>query len=962
MAILIYRHHGLRLLALILLLLLTACGGGGGGSGSAPDTGANLSRIEVTPNQPSLAKGTALGLIATGIYNDNSTRTLTSEVTWLSSNDGVATISASGEISALGAGQTTAQANLGGISGNTELTITNATLSRLEISPTSAQLAEGTRLSLALVGHFSDGSTQDVAEQASWAVTDTNVASLSDPVISDNLWLTGLAVGNTQLSASLGGISAQMGVAITDANLVQLTINPGAASLPLGATLDLSALGLYSDGSSQDLTQQASWSSADTGILSVDDSGHIQPLSIGSTTVTAIFAGISNSQTVSISNALLTSIEVSSASSTIPLGEQQALRALGHYSDGSLQDITEQVTWQSTPTDRLAISNASGSHGLATALASGTATATAALGSITGALDLSITAATLSSIDISPLNARLAKGTQLNFRATGRYSDGTIQDVSEQVSWATGDTTFATVSNATGNQGQTLALSPGDTSIFATLDGVTGSATLTVTAAQLLSINVVPAELTLPAGTLQTVNAVGSFSDGSVQNLDDKVTWESDSPSTATVSNGKISALQAGSARISASWEGISGNTNATVTNATLSSLAITPNTPALAAGTNTQLHVTAIYSDGSQEDVTTQATWSSADDALLRVENSAGQQGRLTALSIGATNITTSFGGMQVSVSVNIGDANLTDLQITAASTNLDSAEHQQLTATGTFSDDSSQDLTAEVIWNSDAPELAQVSNNDADRGRVMAGIGVSGVAVITASYDGFSSSLNLTINNTPQRPVSLVVLATPNVIHNDGIDASYVEIRVQAASPNATVAPTTIDLEISLAGILLSSQSLVTIDGIASTSFTTTETGLLQIEASIPSTPLSNSTALYASSAIAEVIALAAFANIQAADTQILSGSRFGFFMYNLSNRDFPLLKYELLNGSDVLASTIEAGDLNNNVLSGGLKMGIIYTLTEDITNQGIVARYYLTDPASGNNFSYSVTFTTP
>jgi hypothetical protein len=698
MAILFFRHHSLRLLALIFLLLLSACGGGG--SGSTPDTSPSLSRIEVTPNQPSLAKGTALNLTATGIYSDNSTRTLTSEVTWQSSDDNVATVTTSGEISALGAGLTTVQANLDGISGNTELTITNATLS---------------------------------------------------------------------------------------------------------------------------------------------------------------------------------------------------------------------------------------------------------------------------SINISPLNARLAAGTQLNFRTTGHYSDGSIQDVSEQVSWATDNATFATISNATGDRGQTLALSPGAITISATtLDGIVGTATLTVTEAQLLSINVTPSELTLPMGTRQTVSAEGSFSDGSVQNLDDKVTWESDSSSIATVSNGVISALQASSdsARISANWEGISGNTAVTVTNATLNSLAITPSTPTLAVGTNTQLHVTATYNDGSQEDVTAQATWSSDDDTRLRVDNSAGQQGRLTALARGSADVTASFGGMQISVTVGIGDATLTALQITAASTSLDSAEQQQLTATGTFSDDSSQDLTAEVVWNSDTPELAQVSNNDADRGRVVAGIDVSGVAAITANYGDLASpSLDLTINNTPQRPISLVVLATPNVIHNDGIDASHVEIRVQAANPNATIADdTVIDLQISQGGTPLSSQILVTMGGIASTSFTTTETGLLQIEASIPNTPLSNSTALYASDTIAEVIALAAFADVQTAGDQFLSGSRFGFFLYNLSNREFPLLEYKIFNGGDLLFSTTNSDFLNSNVLSGGLKMGIIYELKEDITNQGIEIHYYLTDPYTGLDVYPSVTFTAP
>lgn len=955
------RCTGGQLLILIFLLLLTACGGG---SSSTSNTGASLSRIEITPNQPSLAKGSGLSLVATGIYSDNSTRVLNDEVTWQTSNINIATFSTSGDLSAIEVGLVSLQASLDGVIGNTELTVTNATLSRLELNPGSAQLAKSSALPLTLVAHYSDGNTQDATEQASWLVTDSSIATLSNPIISGNLWVTGVAVGSTQVSATLGSVSAQMDVDVTTARLVQLIINPVAAELALGTGLELTAQGLYSDGSNQILTQQVSWSSADTGILTIDGAGHIQPQSVGNTIVTAALAGITGSQSVTVNDAILTTIELGTAANTIPLGSHQALFALGHYSDGSLQDITEQVVWQSTPAERIAISNADGSRGLATALAIGAVTATASLGDITGSLALNITAATLSSIDVFPLNARLAMGTQQGFHATGHYSDGSIQEISEHASWATADTSIALTSNVIGNRGQALALSQGNTTVSAMLDGITGSATLEVTAAQLLSINITPPEPILPAGTLQTISAEGNFSDGSVQNLDNKVTWESDNRSVAVVNNGVLTALQPGSARISASWSGISGHTTTSVSNATLSSLQIIPSNPNLAIGTDTQLQATGLYSDGSLEDVTTQVTWNSADDTRLRAENRESNHGRLTALAMGDVIVTASLDGVQISTTLSVGAATLTGLSILANSNSLDSAEQQPLTAMGTFSDGSSQDLTSQVIWNSSAPSLAQVSNTDTDRGLVVAGIGVSGSAVITASFGGFNPTLTLNINDTPQRPISLVVLATPNAILNDNSDASSLEIRVQAANPTASVADgTIIDLQISQSGIPLSTQSLTTTGGVASTSFTTTNTGLLQIHATVNGTNISNSAALYASSNITAVITGAAFADAETAGTQILNGARFGFLIHNISNRNFPLVRYELRNGADILASTTNPLDLNNNVLTGGLQLGLIVTLNfGDFTDQGIEARYYLTDPATGAPFFYRVTFTSP
>ncbi|NOX92625.1 MAG: hypothetical protein GXP18_09315, partial [Gammaproteobacteria bacterium] len=247
--------------ALLLFLFLAACGGGGGSSN--PATGPDLSRIEVTPGLPSLAQGTTLSLIATGIDSDNSTRPLTSEVTWQSSDDSIASISGSGAVSALAPGQVTLQASLDGVVGSTILTVTNASLSSLEISPGSLQLAAGTNTEIGLIGHYSDGSTQNLDTQANWMITDTAIASISDPVTTGSLRVTGLTVGSTQLTASLGGSATQIDITISAASLTQIIVNPGTPDLPLGTRLNLSALGLYSDGSSQELGNQVSWSSAD---------------------------------------------------------------------------------------------------------------------------------------------------------------------------------------------------------------------------------------------------------------------------------------------------------------------------------------------------------------------------------------------------------------------------------------------------------------------------------------------------------------------------------------------------------------------------------------------------------------------------------------------------------------------------------------------------------------------------
>ncbi|MBI3595601.1 MAG: DUF1566 domain-containing protein, partial [Nitrospirae bacterium] len=91
---------------------------------------ANLSAIAVTPRDAAVAQGGARQFIATGTYSDNSTKDITSQVNWGSSNMSVATVSAGGSVAGLAVGTTTITATLGGVSGQTTLTVSATALPR----------------------------------------------------------------------------------------------------------------------------------------------------------------------------------------------------------------------------------------------------------------------------------------------------------------------------------------------------------------------------------------------------------------------------------------------------------------------------------------------------------------------------------------------------------------------------------------------------------------------------------------------------------------------------------------------------------------------------------------------------------------------------------------------------------------------------------------------------------------
>src|SRR5262249_2519866 len=151
-------------------------------------------------------------------------------------------------------------------------------------------------------------------------------------------------------------------------------------SVAKGLTEQFTATGTYTDGSTTDLTSSVTWASADTTVATISAGGLASTLATGSTTITASLGGItSDGDTLTVTADPLPSIALAPANPTVALGQKQQFTATGTLTDNSTEDLTNQVTWTSSDTSVATISNASGSQGLATALATGTTAITASL-------------------------------------------------------------------------------------------------------------------------------------------------------------------------------------------------------------------------------------------------------------------------------------------------------------------------------------------------------------------------------------------------------------------------------------------------------------------------------------------------------------------------------------------------------------------------------------------------------
>ncbi len=264
--------------------------------------------------------------------------------------------------------------------------------------------------------------------------------------------------------------------------LMLLVIAPSYANIYVGNTQQFTATGWYLDGTQKDLTQYATWTSSNTSYATVNNKGLATGVAAGSPTITATYGGYSEYAYLYVTTnntvATLTSISVMPTNSSIAVGTTQQLTATGHYSDGSTQDLTTQVTWSSTDTTKVTIN----STGLAYGVTTGSSTITATLAGISGST--LVTAKLLTQVSVTPTNSSIVVGTSLQFMAIGTFSDGSTQDLTTQVTWSSSDTTKATINST----GLAYSVGVGSPTITATLAGISGSATVMTYSVQAVSL------------------------------------------------------------------------------------------------------------------------------------------------------------------------------------------------------------------------------------------------------------------------------------------------------------------------------------------------------------------------------------------------------------------------------------------------------------------------------------------
>lgn len=480
----------------------------------------------------------------------------------------------------------------------------------------------------------------------------------------------------------------------------------------------------------------------------------------------------------------LKDVTLSPAAVSLVPGQTQSFRATGVFSDGSTQDLTSRVVFAARNPDVVGITAA----GLATAGKSGR-TEVYATDPVTGKVSrvkAQVTIAALSAMVIEPATLRLEPGAVARLHAFASYDNGVSGvDVTSTLAWSSGKRTVATVTKNADGSVVVTALKAGS-ALMTAKDPTTGvksdksTGVVTVGGAsgpKLTSISIVPASLKIAAGGQAALIAIGTYDDGSSADLTAKLDWASTKPGVAGVAKNQdgtvqLSALAVGGALVSATDPatrlqslGSTGLVQVTP-KPKLVALEIVLAANAVRPGGSVAVTALGRFDDGAENvDVTSLVEWTTTDkkvatmgltpDATLVIFGVAKGIAKVKARDP-VTGVKAESAGRITVVT------NLAKLAVTPAKKTIRIDTRSRLTATGTFEQGITVDLSREVQWTSSAPPIARVDAQGRVTGRSPGNATVGAFDPVTGLLSASSGgSSSVTVVGT-----LLAVEVTPRVL----------------------------------------------------------------------------------------------------------------------------------------------------------------------------------------------------
>jgi uncharacterized protein YjdB len=512
-----------------------------------------VASVTVTPSPITMVAGQSTQLAASA--RDASGSVITGKsVVWSSSNTAVASVTAQGVVSGVGAGSTTITATVDGVSGTSAVTVSDVPVAKVVVSPQAPTVTTGS--SAQLTATLTDASGNAVSNRVvTWTTSNAAIASVSSTGV-----VTGIIPGTATITATSEGKSGSTTVTVTLLPVGSVAVSPSTLTLTPGQAGALAAT--VTDANGQVVTNRpVSWTTSDGAIATVSQTGDVTAVAPGSATITATSGSKSGAAVVTVSQVPVANVTVSP--STLPLTQGQTGTLTATATDAAGNVLNRTLTWTS---DNTSVATVSGT-GVVTAVAPGTATVTAAeSGGKSGSSAVTVAAIPIASVTIAPSTSTVTVGQGTQLTATVKDVNGNVV-ANPTVAWQSSNTNVASVSST----GAVMTTASGTVTITASSGGQSGTAVVTVnpstpTPGPVATVQVTPALATVRDGKTLQLSAKAYDAVG-VQVTNVTFTWATGAGTIASVNqSGLVTGKKVGTVTITASTSGKTGSSLVTVT------------------------------------------------------------------------------------------------------------------------------------------------------------------------------------------------------------------------------------------------------------------------------------------------------------------------------------------------------------------------------------------------------------
>jgi len=715
--------------------------------------------ISLNPTSISLILGET-GVIAANVLPENATN---KNVTWSSSNTGVATVNEKGEVTGVGGGSSTITATTqdGGFTATASVTVT-VPVTGISVNPTSLALITGQTGQVEAVIEPADATNKSVA----WSSSNGAVATVSITGV-----VTAVSPGSAVITATSvdGGFTASSSVTVIDpvVPVTGVTLNHTSYSIEEGNQFQLTATVLPANATNKNVL----WSSGDESAVLVSSTGLVNAMEPGVITITATTedGGFTATCIVTVTEAVVPATGVSLNNTTLGIVEGNTAQLTAIVAPANATN--KNTTWSSSNEAVASVSQT----GVVTAVAVGTAvvTATTEDGGFTATCSITVTSASVpvTGISLSPTSLSLILG------ETGVIAANVLPEnaTNKNVTWSSSNVAVATVNQA----GEVTAVAGGTAVIQSVTEDGGFEATVSVTVTvPVTGISVNPTSLALITGQTGQVEAVIAPANATNKS----VAWSSSNTGVATVSmTGVVTAVSPGTAVITATSVdgGFTASSSVTVTDPVVPVTGVTLNhtSYSIEEGNQFQLTATVLPANATNKNV----LWSSGDESAVLVSST----GLVNAMEPGVITITatTEDGGFTATCIVTVTEAVVPVTGVSLNNTTLGIVEGNtaQLTAIVAPANATNKNTT----WSSSNEAVASVNQTG-----VVTAVAV-GTAVVTATTEdgGFTATCTITVTSASVAVtgISLNPTSISLILEDTGVIAANV-LPENATNKNVT------------------------------------------------------------------------------------------------------------------------------------------------------------------------------